>query len=49
MPANSTAEVSLPDRSETFEVGSGRHRVERTIVPVAPVDKPQAVNWHPED
>jgi alpha-L-rhamnosidase len=49
VPANSTAEVSLPDESEAFEVGSGRHRVERTVVPVAPVEKPQAFTWHPED
>jgi alpha-L-rhamnosidase len=41
--------VSLPDGSEPFEVGSGRHRFERTVVPVPPVEKPQGFNWHPED
>jgi alpha-L-rhamnosidase len=49
VPANTTAEVSLPDGSAAFEVGSGRHAFERTVVPVAPVEKPQAFNWHPED
>jgi alpha-L-rhamnosidase len=41
VPANSAAEVSLPDGSEAFEVGSGRHRFERTVVPVPQVEKPQ--------
>jgi alpha-L-rhamnosidase len=49
VPANTTAEVSLPDDSETIEVGSGRHRFERTVVPIAPVEKPQGFTWHPED
>jgi alpha-L-rhamnosidase len=41
VPANSTALVSLPDGSETFEVGSGRHSFTRTVVVPAPVEKPQ--------
>ncbi|WP_448628348.1 family 78 glycoside hydrolase catalytic domain [Geodermatophilus sp. URMC 64] len=49
VPPNTTAEVSLPDGSAPFEVAAGRHAFERTVVPVAPVEKPQDVNWHPED
>ncbi|NYJ08534.1 glycoside hydrolase family 78 protein [Petropleomorpha daqingensis] len=49
VPANSTAQVALPDGSEAFEVGSGRHRFERTVTPVAPVEKPQGFNWHPDE
>ena len=48
VPPNTSAEVSLPDGSAPVEVGSGRHTFERTVVPVAPVEKPQAFDWHPE-
>ena len=49
VPPNTTAEVSLPDGSAAFDVGSGRHAFERTVVPVAPVEKPQDFNWHPDE
>ena len=49
VPPNTSAEVSLPDGSAPVEVGSGRHTFERTVVPMAPVEKPQVFDWHPED
>jgi alpha-L-rhamnosidase len=48
VPASSTAEVSLPDGSAPFLVGSGRHSFRRTVVPVAPVAKP-ARFFDPDD
>ena len=41
VPANSTAAVSLPDGTETFQVGSGRHTFDREITVPAPVEMPQ--------
>jgi len=49
VPPNSTAQVSLPDGSAPIEVAAGRHTFERTVVPVAPVEKPQDFNWHPDE
>jgi hypothetical protein len=47
---NTTAEVSLPDGSASVEVGSGRHAFERTVVPVAPVERPTMPDFSlPED
>jgi alpha-L-rhamnosidase len=40
VPTNTIAEVSLPDASAPFEVGSGRHTFERTIPEPRPVEKP---------
>jgi alpha-L-rhamnosidase len=48
VPASTTAEVSLPDGGAPFTVGSGRHTFERTVVPVAPVEKP-ARFFNPDD
>ena len=48
VPANSTAEVSLPDGSAPVTVGSGRHTFERTVVPVAPAEAPRGFVM-PED
>jgi alpha-L-rhamnosidase len=47
VPPNTTAEVSLPDGSETFEVGSGRHSFERAVTVPAPVEKPRGP-WTPD-
>jgi alpha-L-rhamnosidase len=41
VPANSRAQVALPDGSEVVEVGAGRHVFERTVTVPAPVEKPQ--------
>jgi alpha-L-rhamnosidase len=49
VPANSTAQVSLPDGSETFEVGAGRHTFERTVTVPAKVEKPQLPDFSAHD
>ncbi|MGY1602273.1 family 78 glycoside hydrolase catalytic domain [Geodermatophilus sp. SYSU D00815] len=41
VPPNTTAEVSLPDGSAPFEVGSGRHVLERTVTVPVPVERPK--------
>ena len=49
VPANSTAQVSLPDGSATFEVAAGRHTFERTVTVPAPVEKPQPPDFSVHD
>ena len=49
VPANSTAQVSLPDGSEPFAVGSGRHRFERTVTVPERVEKPQLPDFSTPD
>jgi alpha-L-rhamnosidase len=48
VPANTTAEVALPDGSAPIEVGSGRHSFTRSISVPAPVEKP-ALFFNPDD
>jgi alpha-L-rhamnosidase len=48
VPPNTTAEVSLPDGSETFEVGSGRHSLRVSIPEPQPVEKPRPF-WAPPE
>src|SRR3712207_3428606 len=49
VPANGTAQVSLPDGCETFEVGAGRHVFERTVTVPPPVEKPRMPDFsHPD-
>jgi alpha-L-rhamnosidase len=50
VPPNTTAEVVLPDGSEPFEVGSGRHTVTATVLVSPPVEKPRQFTFDlPDD
>ena len=46
VPPNSSAEIALPDGSESIEVASGRHTLHCTIPEPQPVEKPAAF-WTP--
>ena len=48
VPPNTTAEISLPDGSDLFEVGAGRHTFTRVVVVPTPVDKPASFFSPPE-
>jgi alpha-L-rhamnosidase len=48
VPANTTAEIVLPDGSAPVEVGSGRHSFTRPITVPGPVEKP-ALFFNPDD
>jgi alpha-L-rhamnosidase len=48
VPPNTTAEVSLPDGGEAFEVGSGRHSMSVSLPEPQPVERPQSF-WTPPE
>ena len=48
VPPNSTAEVALPDRSASVEIGSGRHSFACSIPVPVPVEKPVPF-WTPPE
>ncbi|GAA3389236.1 glycoside hydrolase family 78 protein [Cryptosporangium minutisporangium] len=48
VPPNTSAEVSLPDGSASFGVGSGQHTFVRTVTVPAPVERPQPF-WQPDE
>ena len=48
VPPNTTAEVSLPDGSAEFEVGSGQHSFTTAIPVPQPVEKPRPF-WTPPE
>jgi hypothetical protein len=49
VPPNTTAQVSLPDGSAVFEVGSGRHSFAISVTEAQPMDKPKPVWTHRND